>query len=252
MRDKNETHAEESPKEPPQSRIEKFFMWLWYSPVELNTEESTRIKDFHSTLQNINWLDIDDNQRVVNLNMVFNALHKLASNDLEYYNKHREKSKNLRRWTINLSIILGALGGIVIALQSVKKVYGFLGVEPTDMVAIGAAIFIVAGAFFTWHKAFCANESHIRHVVAQFDLGERIEKFEMEWQEWLSTYSNAHYMTGNADYTTGATKAFVLFNDFAQFIYKTIREDTKKWSSDIREALKEAEDKIKQQSSSNR
>jgi hypothetical protein len=71
-----------------------------------DTTEPTRIRNFRHALDKLEWLD---NKRLDNLKTIFKALHELASNDLKYYDDHREKSKNSSRWTIRLSIIFGAL-----------------------------------------------------------------------------------------------------------------------------------------------
>jgi hypothetical protein len=201
-----------------------------------DTTEPTRIRNFRHALDGLEW---SDNKRLGNLKTIFKALHELAANDLKYYDDHREKSKNSSRWAIGLSILFSTLGAITITLQGVKLIYDTLGISSSEMAAIGSAFIVIAAASLAWDKYLGASGSHIRYVVAQFDLGKAINKFELDWQKWLNKYS--HTTPPNEE---AAQAAFVLFNNFAALIYKIILDDTEKWGKSLTDAINELEKRV--------
>lgn len=196
---------------------------------ELNTAEPERIKNFHKSLHNLKW---SEEERLQSLKAIFDALHTLASGSLEYYNSHREKSKVKSRWSRNVSIILGAIGAIFIALQNVALLLTKFSIQATDMAAFGSVCLIVAATLLAYNKYLCVSDSHIRYVVAQFDLGKAIVEFELDWQKWL----NENSVLSTDMNTKGA---FDLFNEFSELIYKTISDDTKRWGDGLKDALNE-------------
>lgn len=193
---------------------------------QINTEEPKRIKGLLDALQKNQWKD-DDNL-LENLNTIFNELNTLALGDLQYYNDKRQKNGEMSKWTRGVSLIFGTLGALAIILQN------NLLISSSQMVIIGSAFFIISAAALTWNRLFGASGGHIRYVIAQFDLGEMIVKFALDWHEWLDK-NNRRPLDEEID----VQGAFKLFRDFSEHTYKIVRDETQVWGKSLMDAMEE-------------
>jgi RNAse (barnase) inhibitor barstar len=154
--------------------------------IVINTEEPTRIKNFHEALQSIKWTD---DEYIKNLETIYDALIEVALNDLIFYNNQRTKNKTKSYWVRQGSLIFGVLGTLMMAIPGTAQ--GIESLRGIPFITFSFISFALAGGMFTWNQWFFASDSHIRYVVAQFDLGEAIVKFTLNWQKWLK--QNKHY-----------------------------------------------------------
>jgi len=198
--------------------------------AETITTEPKRIEKFHNALNKISW---SNDNHLDNLKVIFDALNELASNDLEYYNKHREKSKKLSLWTRGLSITFATLGVIFMLLQYLDET------NITNCLIASSICFALATAALMVNKLFCVSNSHIRYVATQFDLGSAIIKFSLDWQNWL--IKNSDIPTDKID----IDKAFIIFKEFSEHSYKIISDETKIWENNLMDALSEYQKFVK-------
>lgn len=191
-----------------------------------NTEEPKRIKGFLDALCETQW---SDDKLFENLNTIFNELNKLALSDLEYYNKKRAKHGKISNLTRQTSLIFGTIGALALILQNYKPISTVL----SNMVAISTACFTIAAAALAWNRLFGASGGHIRYVMAQFDLGERMVNFTLKWHEWQN--KNKGLQPKEID----ISGAFDLFSNFSKDIYKIVRDETQIWGKSVMDAMEE-------------
>ena len=87
-------------------------------PIVINTEEPTRIKNFHEALQSIKWTD---DEYIKNLETIYDALIEVALNDLIFYNNQRTKNKTKSYWARQGSLIFGVLGTLAMAIPGTAQ-----------------------------------------------------------------------------------------------------------------------------------
>ena len=134
-------------------------------------------------------------------------------------------------------MIFGVLGTLTLAIPGTTQGIDLLKGIP--FITVSFISFALAGGMFTWNQWFFASDSHIRYVVAQFELGESIVKLTLNWQKWIK--QNKHLPPDNID----TDSAFNLFKEFSEHIYKIIRNDTQVWGDSLINVIKAQEDFLK-------
>lgn len=192
----------------------------------------SRSRDLEKLLgfaEKINKAEWSDKSLINDLNTIFQAMNELAHHEILYYSKAREMKLLISWVTRGCAWFFGSAG----------IMFPFLaGVNPDtfkNMSPWGYILLVAAAAMLVSNRLFTATSGHIRYAAAQLDLERLASAFQLNWAAWLA--ENRKALGEENIKKESVKKAFEIFQNFSEEVYKIIQKETNAWGIDVQKAL---------------
>jgi len=137
-------------------------------------ESTERIRKFIEQLRKINWQD-----KNADIKILQNQVVDLVQAEIDYYYSKRVYKRRLSGWLRIFTVLFGSLGIFVPLIAATGYLKGYI------ILPWGYLYFAAAGVCFTINSVFTGASGHMRYVVTQIKLEEKLTLFLLKWHKKL-------------------------------------------------------------------